>query len=734
MSEQQGTRFEWGIRTSHDIRGNQDWWPDQLNLSVLHQKHPDSNPFGGEDDYKARFANLDVEALTADVDALMTDSQDWWPADWGHYGPFFIRMSWHAAGTYRQGDGRGGGGTGAQRFAPLNSWPDNGNLDKARRLLWPVKKKYGDQISWADLFVFAGNRALETMGFKTFGFGFGRADIWAPEDDIFWGPENEWLAEEDERYTGSFEDGNRTLDNPLAAVQMGLIYVNPQGPNGLPDAQKSAYDIRETFGNMGMNDRETVALTVGGHTFGKMHGNGSEDAVGEAPEGARIHEQGLGWSNSNETGLGEYTVTSGLEGAWTPTPITWDNSYLDTIFNNQWELTESPAGAKQWEAVDPDEKYLVPDAHVEGRMNKPVMSTADMAMITDPAYLEISKEYYENPDVLADEFARAWYKLLHRDMGPRDRYLGPQVAEEVLIWQDPVPEHEGPLVTDAQIDALKQQIADSGLTAQQLVSTAWASASTYRQTDHRGGANGARIRLEPQAGWDINVRADVASVIAELEQIAEASDADISVADIIVLGGSVGVEMAAKAAGHDLTVPFTPGRTDATQEMTEVDTFAHLEPVSDPFRNYLQKGGPIPAEHHMVDKAFMLGLTAPETVALIGGMRAIGATVGDGDHGVLTDRPGQLTNDFFVNLLDMGTVWSPLGEDGEDADLFQGTDRATGASTWTATRVDLVLGHNSQLRAVAEEFATDTGERNLLDTFVRGFVKVMENDRFDLHA
>jgi catalase-peroxidase len=731
VSDEQPTRPEWAARTTPSLQGNEHWWPDQLTLNVLHQRHPDASPFGEHFDYVEAFSQLDVDELTADVDALMTDSQDWWPADWGHYGPFFIRMSWHAAGTYRQIDGRGGGGTGAQRFAPLNSWPDNGNLDKARRLLWPIKQKYGERISWADLLVFAGNRALETMGFSTFGFGFGRADIWAPEDDIYWGPETEWLSVNDERYTGSFEDGNRVLDNPLAAVQMGLIYVNPEGPNGVPDALRSAQDVRETFGRMGMNDRETVALTVGGHTFGKMHGNAPADAVGEAPEAARINEMGVGWANKHETGLGEYTLTSGLEGAWTPTPTKWDNTYLDTIFAHQWEVTESPAGAKQWQPVEVKEGYWVPDAHVEGRMNPPVMTTADMAMIADPDYLEIAREFHEDPDRLADEFARAWYKLLHRDMGPRERYVGPQVPDEVLIWQDPVPEHEGPLVGEEEISALKQRIADSGLTPAQLVGTAWASACTFRQTDYRGGANGARIRLEPQAGWDVNVRSGVSAVIDTLEGIGEASGANISLADLIVLGGSVGVEMAAAAAGHDVTVPFTPGRTDATQEMTEVDTFQWLEPKHDAFRNYLQKSPGIPSEHLMVDRAFMLNLSVPEMTALVGGMRAIGVNAGDDNtDGVLTDRPGQLTNDFFVNLVDMGTVWSPIGE-GEER--FEAEVRATGEKKWTATRVDLVFGSNSQLRAVAEEYAANGGEERMLEAFVRGFVKVMENDRFDLH-
>ena len=707
MSDQKPTRQEWGARTTPRLQGNEHWWPDQLNLNVLHQKHPDANPFGEGFRYGEAFSKLDVNELSADVDALMTDSQAWWPADWGHYGPFFIRMSWHAAGTYRALDGRGGGGTGAQRFAPLNSWPDNGNLDKARRLLWPIKQKYGETLSWADLLVFAGNRALETMGFRTFGFGFGRADIWAPEDDIYWGPETEWLAAEDERYTGSFEDGNRVLDNPLAAVQMGLIYVNPEGPNGVPDAAKSAMDVRETFARMGMNDRETVALTVGGHTFGKMHGNGPADAVGGAPEEAKLHEMGVGWANKHETGLGEYTITSGLEGAWTPTPT-------------------------KWEPVEVKDGFWVPDAHVEGKKNPPVMNAADMAMIVDPDYLKISKEYRENPDVLADEFARAWYKLLHRDMGPRARYLGPQVPNEVLVWQDPVPEHEGPLVNDEQIATLKQAITDTGLTSKQLVGTAWASACTYRQTDHRGGANGARIRLEPQRGWDINLRAGVADVIEQLNRIKENADANISLADMIVLAGSVGVERAAKAAGHDLAVPFTPGRTDASQEMTEVDTHAYLEPRHDAFRNYMQaQSTSIPAEHLMVDRAFMLNLSAPQMTALLGGMRAIGANADDNNRdGILTARPGQLTNDFFVNLIDMSTVWEPMDESEE---RFVGRDRASGETKWTASRVDLVYGSNSQLRAIAEEFAANGGERHMIDKFVSGWVKVMENDRFDLH-
>ncbi|MFT6942332.1 MAG: catalase-peroxidase [Nitriliruptoraceae bacterium] len=720
-------RPAWGSRTTPEARGNQDWWPTSLNLSILHQSHPNSNPLGADFDYGKAFAGVDVTALAADVDAIMTDSQEWWPADWGHYGPFFIRLSWHAAGTYRQADGRGGGGTGAQRFAPLNSWPDNGNLDKARRLLWPVKQKYGKTVSWADLFLYVGNRALETMGFSTFGFAFGRADIWAPEDDIYWGPETGWL--DDDRYSGTFEKGTREIDGALGAVQMGLIYVNPTGPNGVPDALKSAHDIRQTFGRMAMNDRETVALVVGGHTFGKMHGAVTDDNHGSEPEGAPLAKQGLGWENAAGSGHSEFTLTSGIEGAWTPTPITWDNSYLDTLFGHEWELTESPAGAPQWEPKSVREGFMVPDAHVEGQMNKPVMSTADMALITDEAYLAISKEFHENPDVLADEFGRAWFKLLHRDLGPRDRYLGPDVPSEVLVWQDPTPAREGGLINDAQVASLKSAIAASELTSTQLVSAAWASASTYRQTDHRGGANGARVQLEPQAGWDVNVTSGVGDVIRALETIKGASATNVSLADLIVLGGCVGVEQAAKAAGHDVTVAFTPGRTDATQEQTEVDTFAYLEPKADAFRNYLQKGGGVDAEHLMVDKAFMLQLSAPEMAVLLGGMRVLGANADGGAHGVLTDRPGQLTNDFFVNLLDMGTVWAPVGE-GED--VFAGTDRVSGDAKWTATRVDLVFGSNSQLRAIAEEYAAADADATFAKDFADAFSKVMMLGRFDV--
>jgi len=726
-------KSEWGSLTSHEFQSNEKWWPDALNLRILHQRHPGSSPFGDSFDYRATVAGIDIDELTRDVDALMTDSQPWWPADWGHYGPFFIRMSWHAAGTYRVVDGRGGAGTGAQRYAPLNSWPDNGNLDKARRLLLPVKKKWGKSISWADLFVFAGNRALETMGFRTFGFSFGRTDIWAPEDDIYWGPENEWLATQDERYTGSWEDGSRTLDNPLAAVQMGLIYVNPQGPNGVPDAMRSAQDIRETFSRMAMNDEETVALTVGGHTFGKMHGAVAEEFVGHEPESAGLMAQGLGWSNSHETGFGEYTITSGLEGAWTPTPTQWDNKYLDTIFAHEWELVESPAGAKQWQPREVKEGYWVPDAHVEGKQNPPTMSTADMAMITDPAYLEIATRFHENPDQLADAFARAWFKLLHRDMGPAIRYVGPQLPNEELVWQDNVPKHEGALIGDAEVAELKAAVLDSGLTTAQLVKAAWAAAATYRQTDYRGGVNGARIRLSPQAEWDVNVQSGVASVIARLEEIQQSYNskggAQVSLADLIVIAGGAAVESAAKASGHDITVPFTPGRTDASQEDTDVESFGWLEPNYDGFRNYVKKFGSVPSEHHLIDKAFMLNLTAPEMTALLGGLRVLGNNVGDEGYGVLTDRPGQLTNDFFVNLIDVTTEWSSVGE---EEDVFEGRDRASGQARWTATRVDLVFGANSQLRAIVEEYASAGGEDLMLDAFVRGWVKVMENDRFDL--
>jgi catalase-peroxidase len=705
---------------------NNNWWPNALRLNTLAQGHPASSPFPADFDYRAEVSGIDFDELTADVDALMTDSQSWWPADWGHYGPFFIRMTWHAAGTYRVMDGRGGGGTGAQRFAPLNSWPDNGNLDKARRLLLPIKEKYGKRISWADLMVFAGNRALETMGFRTFGFSFGRPDIWAPEDDIYWGPEIEWL--DDQRY-----QGDRELLNPLAAVQMGLIYVNPEGPNGVADAQASARDIRETFARMAMNDEETVALTVGGHTFGKMHGNGPKANVGAEPEGGALADLGFGWTNTTETGLGEFTITSGLEGAWTPTPTTWDNMYLETIFAHEWELVMSPAGAQQWQPREVKDGFWVPDAHVDGKMNPPTMSTADMAMIADPAYLEISKRYHENPDQLADAFARAWFKLLHRDMGPAIRYVGPQVPDETLLWQDNVPAHEGALIGDADIAELTSSILDSGLTTAQLVKTAWASASTYRRTDFRGGANGARIRLAPQADWDVNVASGIAQVIDVLEKVQQdfnaKGGAQVSLADLIVLGGTVAIEAAAAAAGYDIDVPFTPGRTDADQESTDVESFAYLEPVADGFRNYVAKQGDIPTEHLLVDTAFMLGLSAPQMTALVGGLRVLGNNVGDEGYGVFTNRPGQLTTDYFTTLLDMNLKWSATGE---AEDVFECVDRATGEAKWKATRVDLVFGSNSQLRALVEEFGANGGDQLFLEHFVAGWVKVMENDRFDL--
>jgi catalase-peroxidase len=734
MAHSQKIKPEWGSLTSSEFQSNENWWPNALKLRILHQHHPDSTPLGVDFDYRKTVAGIDFDELYRDLDALMTDSQPWWPADWGHYGPFFIRMSWHAAGTYRVVDGRGGAGTGAQRYAPLNSWPDNGNLDKARRLLLPIKKKWGKSISWADLFVLAGNRALEHMGFRTFGFSFGREDIWAPEDDIYWGPENEWLATKNERYTGGWEDGSRTLDNPLAAVQMGLIYVNPEGPNGVPDAMRLAQDIRETFGRMAMNDVETVALTVGGHTFGKMHGAVPPDSVGLEPEGAGLAAQGFGWANEHETGFGEYTITSGLEGAWNPTPIQWDNMYLETIFAHEWELVESPAGAKQWQPREVKDGFRVPDAHIEGKMNPPTMSTADMAMITDPAYLKIAKHFHANPDQLADAFARAWFKLLHRDMGPAIRYVGPFAPDEELPWQDNVPAHEGPLVGDAEIAELTAQILGSGLHISQLVKTAWASAATYRRTDYRGGANGARIRLAPQADWEVNVQSDVGTVISKLEAIRASFNGkggpQVSLADLIVLGGNAAIESAAKAAGYDLAVPFTPGRTDASQEDTDVESFRWLEPNYDGFRNYVKKHGAVPPEHHLVDKAFMLNLTAPEMTALVGGLRVLGNNVGDEGYGVFTDRPGQLTNDFFVNLIDMGTMWSSVGE-GED--IFEGRDRATGSLKWKATRVDLLFGANSQLRAIVEEYASAGGDELMLEAFVRGWVKVMDNDRFDLH-
>ena len=708
---------------------NQHWWPDQLNLRILRQNNPQSDPMGEGFDYAEEFMSLDFDALANDVDALMTQSQDWWPADYGHYGPLFVRMTWHAAGTYRIADGRGGGGSGAQRFAPLNSWPDNANLDKARRLLWPIKQKYGRKISWADLLIFAGNRALETMGFQTFGFGGGREDIWAPEEDVYWGPEREWLG--DERYSG-----DRELANPLGAVQMGLIYVNPEGPNGNPDPMAAARDIRETFGRMAMNDEETVALIAGGHTFGKTHGAADGDRyLGPDPEGAPLEEQGLGWHGRFGSGKGDDTITSGLEGAWTSDPIRWDNSYFEMLFKYEWELAESPAGAHQWTPKGVEEQDLVPEAHDPSKKVPPMMLTTDLSMVVDPVYQRISKRFYEHPDEFADAFARAWYKLLHRDMGPVSRYLGPWVPDEVLLWQDPVPGVDHELIDDGDIGALKARILDSGLSISQLVSTAWASASTYRDTDKRGGANGARIRLSPQAGWDVNLTSGVAEVIRVLEGIQQEfndSRTDgkmVSLADLIVLGGCAAVEQAAANAGNDITVPFAPGRTDATQEQTDVESFAVLEPIADGFRGYLQKGRQLPAEHLLVDQAFMLKLTAPEMTALVGGMRVLNANVGQSEHGVLTDRPETLTNDFFVNLIDMATEWKATSE---AADVFEGRDRETGELRWSAGRVDLVFGSNSELRAIAEVYASDDAEQKFVHDFVAAWDKVMNLDRFDL--
>jgi catalase-peroxidase len=708
---------------------NRHWWPNQLNLGILRQNHPKADPMGEDFDYAKEFNSLDFEALARDVDALMTESQDWWPADYGHYGPLFIRMTWHSAGTYRIADGRGGGGTGAQRFAPLNSWPDNANLDKARRLLWPIKQKYGRKISWADLLIFAGNRAMETMGFKTFGFGGGREDIWAPEEDIYWGPEREWLG--DERYSG-----DRELATPLGAVQMGLIYVNPEGPNGNPDPVAAARDIRETFGRMAMNDQETVALIAGGHTFGKMHGAADGDEyVGPDPEGAPIEEQGLGWKSSFLTGMGDDTITAGLEGAWTNDPIRWDNGYFENLFTYEWELTKSPADAFQWKPKNPEAQDTVPSAHDPSRREAPVMATTDISMIADPVYKEISRRFYENPDELADAFARAWYKLLHRDMGPVARYLGPWVPDEELLWQDPVPAVDHELTDAADIATLKGKILDSGLSISQLVSTAWASASTYRDTDKRGGANGARIRLSPQADWDVNLTSGVSQVVGTLEGIqqafnnSQAGDKKVSLADLIVLGGCAAVEEAAKQAGHDVQVPFTPGRTDATQEQTDTESFAVLEPTADAFRNYLQEGHGLPAEHLMVDKAFMLTLSAPEMAALLGGMRVLSANAGQSEQGVFTDRPETLTNDFFVNLLDMSTEWTATSE---FEDVFEGRDRKTGKLRWTGSRVDLVFGSNSELRAIAEIYASDDAEQQFVHDFVAAWDKVMNLDRFNV--
>ncbi|MGN9762001.1 catalase/peroxidase HPI [Streptomyces sp. SD31] len=707
-------------------RTNRDWWPNQLDLQILHQHSSRSNPMDEDFDYAREFATLDLDALKRDVFELMTASQDWWPADYGHYGPLFIRMSWHAAGTYRVADGRGGGGSGAQRFAPLNSWPDNASLDKARRLLWPVKQKYGQKISWADLLVFAGNCAMESMGFKTFGFGFGREDIWEPEE-IFWGPEDIWLG--DERYSGE-----RELATPFGAVQMGLIYVNPEGPNGNPDPMAAARDIRETFGRMAMNDEETVALIVGGHTFGKCHGAVDPAYIGPEPEAAPIEQQGLGWRNTYGSGKGADTLTSGLEGAWTPEPTRWDNGYLDTLFRYDWELTTSPAGAKQWTPTDPSAKDTVPDAHDPSKRHAPMMLTTDLALKLDPVYGPIAKRFHENPDMLAEAFAKAWYKLLHRDMGPVTRYLGPWVPEPQL-WQDPVPQVEHELVGDEDIAALKSRIVASGLSVSQLVTTAWAAAASFRGTDKRGGANGARIRLAPQRDWEVNKLPEVAEVVQKLEQIQQdfnashAGGTKVSLADLIVLGGCAAVEQAAKNAGYDITVPFAPGRTDASQEQTDVESFAVLEPRADGFRNYLRAGEKLSPETLLLDRANLLTLTAPEMTVLIGGMRALNTGFKRSRHGVFTHRPETLTNDFFINLLDMGTEWKASAS---DENVFEGRDPATGEVKWTATAVDLLFGSHSQLRAVSEVYASqDAGDKFVRD-FVAAWDKVMNLDRFDL--
>jgi catalase-peroxidase len=710
-------------------RSNRDWWPNQLNLGILHQNAPQSNPMGADFDYAAEFKTLDLQAVKQDLYALMTDSQDWWPADFGHYGGLFIRMAWHSAGTYRTADGRGGAARGTQRFAPLNSWPDNGNLDKARRLLWPVKRKYGNKISWADLMILAGNCALESMGFKTFGFGGGREDVYEPPQDIYWGKEDTWLG--DKRY-----NDDRQLESPLGAVQMGLIYVNPEGPNGNPDPVAAAHDIRETFARMAMNDEETVALIAGGHSFGKAHGAGDASLVGVEPEGGSIEAQGFGWLSTYGTGKGADAITSGLEVTWTSTPTQWSNEFFTNLFGYEWELTKSPAGAHQWKPKDGAGAGAIPDAYDPAKRHTPLMLTTDLALRFDPAYEAISRRFLENPDQFADAFARAWFKLTHRDMGPRVRYLGPEVPAEVLLWQDPLPEVDHVLVDARDIAALKAKVLASGLSISQLVSTAWASASTFRGSDRRGGANGARIRLAPQKDWDVNQPAELAKVLASLEAIQaefngqQASSKKISLADLIVLAGSAAVEQAAKAAGHTVEVPFTPGRPDASQEQTDIESFDVLEPPADGFRNYLKADYSISPEELLIDKAQLLTLTAPEMTVLLGGMRALNANVGNSAHGVFTSRPEVLTNDFFVNLLDMGTVWKPVSE---AKDVFEGRDRATGAVKWTATRVDLVFGSNSQLRALAEVYAADDGEKKLVHDFVAVWTKMMNADRFDLH-
>jgi catalase-peroxidase len=707
---------------------DRDWWPNQLKIDLLHQHSCKSNPMDGDFDYAKEFKSLDLAAVKKDLAALMTDSQDWWPADFGHYGPFFIRMAWHSAGTYRTGDGRGGAGRGQQRFAPLNSWPDNVSLDKARRLIWPIKQKYGRKISWADLLILTGNVALETMGFKTFGFAGGREDTWEPDRDVYWGKETTWL--DDKRHAG-----DRDLENPLAAVQMGLIYVNPEGPNGNPDPLAAARDIRETFARMAMNDEETVALIAGGHTFGKTHGAGPADHVGDAPEAAGLAEQGFGWKSSFGTGKGGDTISSGLEVTWTTTPTKWSNGYFENLFGYEWELTKSPAGAHQWTPKDGAGAGTVPHAHDASKKIAPSMLTTDLALRFDPAYEKISRRFYEHPDLFADAFARAWFKLTHRDMGPRARYLGPEVPEEELLWQDPIPAVDHPLINGNDRNALKGKILASGLTISELVTTAWASASTFRGSDRRGGANGARIRLEPQKDWEVNQPAQLARVLKALERIqnefngSQTGGKRVSLADLIVLGGCVGIEQAAKNAGHDVAVPFTPGRMDASQEQTDVESFGFLEPIADGFRNYLKTKYSLQAEELLIDKAQLLTLTAPEMTVLVGGLRVLTTNVGGSQRGVFTKRPEALTNDFFVNLLDMGTEWQPLSK---EEDLFEGRDRKTGKVKWTGTRVDLVFGSNSQLRALAEVCASSDSQAKFVQDFVAAWAKVMNLDRFDL--
>jgi catalase-peroxidase len=710
-------------------RTNRDWWPNHLSLDILHQKGISGNPMGDDFDYAKEFKSLDLAAVKRDLTALMTDSQPWWPADYGHYGPFFIRMAWHSAGTYRTGDGRGGANAGQQRFAPLNSWPDNGNLDKARRLLWPIKQKYGRKLSWADLMILAGNVAIESMGGPVFGFGGGRADVWEPERDIYWGTEEEWVGHPNNKTRIDEEEG-RALESPLAAIQMGLIYVNPEGPGGVPDPLKSARDLRETFYRMGMNDEETAALTAGGHTFGKAHGAGDASLVGAEPEGADIAQQGLGWQSGHESGIGDHTITSGIEGAWTPTPITWDMTYFDMLLDHDYELVKSPAGAKQWQPVGNPEETLAPKAHTPGVRVPTMMTTADMAFKMDPEYRKVMEKFRADPAYFADAFARAWFKLCHRDMGPKARYLGPDVPAEDLIWQDPIP--AGPRLSDGDVATLKGKIADSGLSVAQLVKTAWASASTWRGSDHRGGANGARIRFAPQKDWEVNEPAELAKVLQVYQGIQTdfGGAAKVSIADLIVLGGNVGVEQAAKAAGRGVTVPFTSGRGDATAEQTDAEGFAVLEPRADGFRNYLQVKFNVPTEELLVDRAQLLGLSAPEMTVLVGGLRVLGANHGGSKHGVFTDRLGQLTNDFFVNLLDMATAWRQIDDSGDEE--FEGNDRHTGERKWTGTRTDLVFGSNSQLRALSEVYASADAADQFVDEFVKAWTKVMNADRYDL--